>query len=172
MEWHWRGLVMARPDNCKRFRRRTNGKAARSFRSVPVQNGALWIGTEGAGLYRFQNGAWTNYNSAQGIRNQYIWSLAEDGAWTFIGGNLGRGAFCAKGRCFDFAPGMENYAAHAGTFVHTDDLWIGTTAGLLRYQNGSASRVNQDKGQTLTDVRAIGPGPTRVPFGMARRETV
>ena len=35
----------------------------------PGQQGALWIGSEGAGLYRLQNNHWTNFGIDQGNLN-------------------------------------------------------------------------------------------------------
>ena len=76
----------------------------------PARNGALWVGTEGAGLYRLQNGVWTNFDPAQGIRNPYVWSLAEDAQGELWAGTWGGGLFAQQGDAFRFRAGPgDNY---------------------------------------------------------------
>ena len=150
------GLVVVRPNNVETISPpdQWNGRAILSVCSG--QNGALWIGTEGAGLYRFQDGTWTNFNSPQGIRNPYVWSLAEDGQGRLWAGTWGGGLFVQDGDSFDFAPGMTNITPPMPAMLSTrDGLWVGTTAGLLRYENEKAVWVNKKNGQTFGDVRAI-----------------
>ena len=52
---------------------------------------------------------WTNFDSAQGIRNSYVWSLAADGPGNIWAGTWGGGLFTQKDDAFDFAPGLENF---------------------------------------------------------------
>ncbi|HEY1787561.1 MAG TPA: two-component regulator propeller domain-containing protein [Verrucomicrobiae bacterium] len=149
------GLVMTHPGNLQTISPPDQWQG-RAVLSVCSGSNAVWVGTEGAGLYRFQNGAWTNYKSAQGIRNQYIWSLAEDHAGRLYAGSWGGGLFAQKGGAFDFAPGMEKITPPMPALLFgPDDLWIGTTEGLLRYQNGSASWVHAASGKFSGDVRAL-----------------
>ena len=150
------GLVMAHPGNLQTISPPDQWQGRAVLSVCSGSNNDLWIGTEGAGLYRFQNGGWTNYNAAQGIRNQYIWSLAKGRAGRLYAGTWGGGLFAQKGGAFDFAPGMEKITSPMPALLPgSDDLWIGTTEGLLRYQNGSASWVNTDNGRFSGDVRAL-----------------
>ena len=41
-------------------------------------DGALWIGTEGSGLDRLEDGAITNYSSAEGLHDDSVWPILED----------------------------------------------------------------------------------------------
>lgn len=43
------------------------------------QDGTLWIGTAGNGLYRFQNGVFKAYTTRDGLFDNYVWSILEDG---------------------------------------------------------------------------------------------
>jgi signal transduction histidine kinase/ligand-binding sensor domain-containing protein len=163
------GLVVVRPNNVETISPPDQWKGRAVLSVCPGQNGALWIGTEGAALYRFQNGTWTNFNSAQGIRNPYVWSLAEDEQGRLWAGTWGGGLFVQDGDSFDFAPGMTNITLPMPAILPTHGgLWIGTTAGLLRYENEKATWFNQHNGQTLSDVRAIAEDKQgAVWFGMA-----
>ncbi|HLP78838.1 MAG TPA: two-component regulator propeller domain-containing protein, partial [Candidatus Paceibacterota bacterium] len=118
---------------------------------LPMPDGTLWAGTEGAGLYRLQNGAWTNFDAANGLRNHYVWSLAADGAGKIWAGTWGGGLFMEKDSGFDYAPGLENFRLPAAALLFLKDgMWIGTTAGAVRWQDGRQERFAE-----IGDVRAI-----------------
>jgi signal transduction histidine kinase/ligand-binding sensor domain-containing protein len=150
------GLVVIRPNNVETVSPpdKWNGRPVLSV--LPAPDGALWVGTEGAGLYRLQNGGWTNFSSAQGVRNYYVWSLAVDGAGKIWAGTWGGGLFEQKDDAFDFAPGLDNFLLRVPALLFTGDkLWIGTPLGAARYQNGKLERFNEIDGKPFGDVRAI-----------------
>jgi signal transduction histidine kinase/ligand-binding sensor domain-containing protein len=150
------GLVMIRPANVETVTPPDHWQGRALLSVYASTNGALWVGTEGAGLYRLQNGAWTNFSSEQGIRNSYIWSLAEDDAGRLYAGTWGGGLFVQNGDRFDFAPGLEDFQLPVPALLSTrEGLWVGTTAGLLRYRDGQVVWFNQSDGRKLGDVRAI-----------------
>src|SRR5208283_1253346 len=103
------GLVVIRPNNLETISPPDKWKNCPVLCVLPAPDGALWVGTEGAGLYRLQNGDWTNFDLAQGIRNAFIWSLAADGAGKIWAGTWGGGLFTQKDDAFDYAPGLENF---------------------------------------------------------------
>ena len=154
------GLVMIRPSNLETISPPDEWQGRAVLSVCADTNSALWIGTEGAGLYHFQNGAWTNFNTAQGIRNPYIWSLAEDGMGQLCVGTWGGGLFMqgkgTNGNEFGFAPGMNKITPPMPALLASlKDLWIGTTEGLLHYQDGSATWFTNVSGKFSGDVRAI-----------------
>ena len=121
------GLAVIRPNNVETISPPDHWKGRPVLSVLPTSDGVLWVGTEGAGLYRLQNDAWTNFNAPQGLLNPYVWSLAADGAGKMWAGTWGGGLFTQKGDAFDFAPGLENFLwpAPALLFVR-DKLWIDT----------------------------------------------
>lgn len=150
------GLVVVRPNNLETISPADNWKNRPVLSVLPAPDGALWVGTEGAGLYRLQHGAWTNFNSAQGLRNSFVWSLAADGAGTIWAGTWGGGLFKQKDNAFDFAPGLENFLVPTPALLFLrDELWLGTTAGALRYTGGKLERFGEIAGKPFGDVRAI-----------------
>ncbi len=154
------GLVLLRPSNIQTISPPDQWQGRAVLSVCAGQQGALWIGTEGAGLYRFQNHNWTNFGSAnltQGIRNPYIWSLAEDERGRLSAGTWGGGLFLQNGNDFDFAPGMENITPPMPALypTHNGDLWIGTEEGLLRYRHGDTTWFLGTNGQSLRSVRTI-----------------
>jgi signal transduction histidine kinase/ligand-binding sensor domain-containing protein len=97
--------------------------------------GTLWVGTEGNGLYRYQNGGWTNYAFKAGLANPYVWSLAEDQAGNMWAGTWNAGLFVWRGDRFERAPGLPATVSPMAALLPAGQggLWIGTGAGLLRY---------------------------------------
>jgi ligand-binding sensor domain-containing protein/signal transduction histidine kinase len=149
------GLVMMRANNIQTFFPPDQWQGRAVLSVCPGTKNALWIGTEGAGLYRLQNGAWTKFVSEQGIRNPYIWSLAEDSAGRLHAGTWGGGLFIQQHGGFIIAPGMTNLTPPMPSLLsETNSLWIGTTEGLLHYQDGKAAWINRD-GARFGDVRAM-----------------
>ena len=150
------GLVVIRPNNLETIAPPDNWNNRPVLSVLPAPDGALWVGTEGAGLYRLQNGGWTNFDFAQGIRNPFIWSLAADGTGRIWAGSWGGGLFAQKDDAFDFAPGLENFLSPMPALLFVgNELWIGTPAGALRYYNGKLKPFNEIAGQPFGDVRAI-----------------
>jgi signal transduction histidine kinase/ligand-binding sensor domain-containing protein len=150
------GLVVIRPNNVETVSPPDKWKNCPVLSVLPAPDGALWVGTEGAGLYCLQNGGWTNFYLAQGIHNPNVWSLAADGAGKIWAGTWGGGLFAQQEDAFDFAPGMENVLLPVPALLFVgNELWIGTPAGALRYQNGKLERFSEIAGQPFGDVRAI-----------------
>ena len=150
------GLVVIRPNNLETVSPPDKWKSRAVLSVLPTPDGALWIGTEGAGLYRLQNGAWNNFYSAQGIRNPYVWSLALDRAGKIWAGTWGGGLFVQKDDSFDFAPGLTNFLSPMPALLFVGgELWAGTPAGALRYKNGHLEQFNEMGGEPFGDVRTL-----------------
>jgi len=155
------GLVVIRPNNVETVSPPDKWKGFSVLSVLPMPDGTMWAGTEGAGLYRLQNGSWTsfgltNYSSNQGLRNNFIWSLAADGAGKVWAGTWGGGLFAQKDDSFDFAAGLENVLLPMPALLFVGDaLWIGTPEGALRYQNGKTKWFSEIAGRPFGDVRAM-----------------
>jgi signal transduction histidine kinase/ligand-binding sensor domain-containing protein len=134
-----------------------------------THDGALWVGSEGAGLYRWFKGGWSHIPESAGLSNQFIWSVSEDFNRRLWVGTWGYGIFVQNGERFETPPGLENVTVPAPALLHARDgvTWIGTGAGLLRYQNGNSTWYGRKEGLELPDVRCvIEDGGGGVWFGM------
>ncbi len=150
------GLVLIRQSNLETISPPDKWQSRPVLSVLPESSGALWVGTEGAGLYRLQNGHWSHFDSAQGIRNSYIWSLAEDAAGNTWAGTWGGGLFKQTDEAFDFAPGMSNILVPmAALLFENKDLWIGTPEGALCCQGGKLKWFKDIGGQPFGDVRVM-----------------
>lgn len=150
------GVALLRPNNLETVTPPDNWRSCPVLSVLPAPDGALWVGTEGAGLYRLQNGNWTNFNLLEGLRNPYVWSLAADQNGKIWAGTWGGGLFEQKGEAFDFAAGLEKFLSPVPALLFVgDELWIGTPDGVLCYKDSQLKRFDTINGSPFGDVRAI-----------------
>ena len=151
------GLIMIRPGNV------TVLDPPDGWRGRPVlcltasRTGALWVGTKGAGLYRWQNQAWSWFGEEAGISNLYVWSLCEDARGRLWVGTWGSGLLAEDGQRFVAVPCGDD-VVHPVTALWggvTDEIWAGTSAGLLHYQAGKATWLTNSESTPLSDVRSV-----------------
>ncbi len=94
------GLVVIRPNNLETISPPDKWKSCPVLCVLPAPDGALWVGTEGAGLYRLQNGDWTNFDSSARPA-QFLRLVAGRGRrWKNLGRHVGRRIVCTEGRRF------------------------------------------------------------------------
>jgi len=128
------------------------------------RDGAIWVGTEGAGLYRFLAGQWRHFAG-----NSWVWCVAEDLQGRMWAGTWGGGMLQQQGDRFVVPPGLENVTVPMPALLHTADgvTWIGTASGLLRYEHGVTKWFGEKEGLKAPYVRTIEPAPDgTVWFGM------
>ena len=114
-----------------------------------AHDGAVWAGTEGAGLYRLvpppsdaggkQGATWTRFGASEGLANLFVWSVLEDSQHRIWAGTWGGGLFQLVGGKFvrQFEPAELSAPVTALLESPPGTLWIGTGAGLMRYADGT-----------------------------------
>lgn len=70
------------------------------------QKGAAWMGTEGAGLYRYADGQWQTFGPEQGVSNMFVWSVCETRDGRLLVGTWGGGLITRDGERFHAEPGL------------------------------------------------------------------
>ncbi len=120
-------------------------------------DGSIWIGTEGIGLYRFQNHQWTRFAEEHGFSNVFVWSASAKPDGELWAGTWGGGVYMWKGEQFVPPVGLEGFNLPAPAILHSRNniTWIGTGAGLLRYKDGQTTLFGRNVGLERPDVRAI-----------------
>ena len=73
-----------------------------------ARDGAIWVGTEGAGLYRFFDNEWKRFGESAGLSNLYVWSVSQDARGRIWAATWGGGVFVQQGDHFVTPPGLEN----------------------------------------------------------------
>jgi len=135
-----------------------------------ARDGSLWVGTEGAGLYRMRGGEWSRFSyDNSGLNNPFVWSVVEDDAGDVWAGTWGGGVYLWREEGFAVPPGLEDFSQPAPALLPArgGGLWIGTGAGLLRYEGGRTRNFGRNAGLTAPEVRSVVEAPDGVVwFGM------
>ncbi|MBI1841303.1 MAG: hypothetical protein HYR88_10710 [Verrucomicrobia bacterium] len=129
------------------------GRTVLSIHATPA--GALWLGTEGAGVLRWEEGRWRSFGTRDGLENLFVWSVVTGPPGTVWAATWGNGLFQLQGERFVPAPGLaaEQVAMTALCPAADGSLWIGTQKGLLRLREGKVDRWAED--WVRPDVRAV-----------------
>ncbi|HEY8993271.1 MAG TPA: two-component regulator propeller domain-containing protein [Lacunisphaera sp.] len=126
---------------------------------APGRNDALWVGTDGAGLYHYTAGEWEHYGDAEGLANWYIPAVTETPEGTVWAGNYWWGGpyRLEKGR-FIRPKSVDETSSPVLALLPvpgTGELLVGNRDGLLQL-NEERSRwlIKSPKG-TTDDVCAV-----------------
>jgi ligand-binding sensor domain-containing protein/signal transduction histidine kinase len=101
--------------------------------------GALWIGTEGGGLSRLADSQFTTYTTADGLADDIVESIFEDGAGRLWAGTFGGLSRFEGGKftTYTTADGLPQNSVLALAEDREGNLWIGTEGGGLSKWDGS-----------------------------------
>ena len=147
-----------------------DGWQDRSVLSVTSgRDDTVYVGTEGAGVYRYRSGEWTHFAQNSGISNLYVWAVSEDARGRLWAGTWGGGLYVLANDRFEPAPGTAGLRTPCPALLQSADgsLWAGTGAGLLHADRGNLTWYGQQQGLALADVRAVVEDKQgRVWFGM------
>jgi len=163
------GLIALRPGKIETLDAPDKWQGQVPLSVAVAHDGAIWVGSEGGGLYRYFNREWARYGEGAGFSNSYVWCVSEDVKGRLWAGTWGGGMFMQQDERFVVPHGLENLNAPMPAILHAPDgvTWIGTASGLLRYENGRVKQFGEKEGLKAPDVRAIVQGPDgTVWFGM------
>jgi len=107
------------------------------------RDGALWIGTEGGGLARYAHGEFHSWTTHDGLSNDFVRALVEDGQGNIWAGT-DNGLLRLEGNRFvrvDGSSGIPALAVHAITLDRSGSLWAGGSK-LLRVDGNVATEFN------------------------------
>ncbi len=151
------GLFRARKQTVTAYTKAQGLNASEVYTLLEGRDGSLWIGASGDGLFRFKDGAFTNYAGADSFRGR-VSSLYEDHAgqlWVNGVWRLTKGGFVRElwkdvdnGSLGEIWTMCED---RAGAY------WIGSAAGVVRYQNGVATLYTTKDGLAGADTKVIIP---------------
>jgi signal transduction histidine kinase/ligand-binding sensor domain-containing protein len=126
---------------------------------APGRDGALWIGTDGAGLYHFAEGTWTHYGDPEGLGNAYIWAVAETSRGDVWASNYWWGGPYRLEHGRFMRP--ENVAANSSVVFALspttggDELLVGNRDGLLQLKDDRSTWLVRPPNATAGAVCAV-----------------
>ncbi len=151
------GLDTLRPRRLKMFNAPDawQGRAVLSLVAPP--DGSAWIGTEGAGLYRYTEGSWKAFTESSGLKNLFVWSVLASRRGELFVGTWGGGSQVRNGERFETQGEMNQIPAAVLALYEGQqgELWVGTTSGLFRYEGGKVTWSAGEKELAFPNVRSI-----------------
>lgn len=123
------------------------------------RNETLWVGTDGAGLYRYSTGQWTHYGVAEGLTNDYICAVTESPAGEVWAGNYWWGGpYVLEKGSFIRPPSVDVRWSPAFVLLpvpETGELLVGNRDGLLRLNRDRSTWLIRSPQGTADDVCAV-----------------
>jgi ligand-binding sensor domain-containing protein/signal transduction histidine kinase len=144
------------------------GRAILSF--CQQSDGGAWIGTEGAGLYHYDQAGWSIYREGSGLSNLFVWSALETRLGELLVGTWGGGFYRRNGDRFESSGELAGLSTPVVSLYEgqTGEVWIGTISGVHRYENGRLTWSAGSAEMAFPDVRAITQTPDgAVWFGLS-----
>ncbi len=109
-------------------------------------NDTIWVGTWGGGISRYENGAWRNYTTKEGLAGNIVYSStqSDDGVYWF-GTNHGLSRFDGS-TWTNFGVGEGLLGEHVYAVATTADgsVWAGTLNGVVRLAVPPESAPSKD----------------------------
>lgn len=108
------------------------------------RRGAIWLGLEGEGVARFQDGRFTSWGQDDGLPSGSVIAMSEDPAGAlWLGGHWGL-ARLRDGiiSTFDLEGGLSSTRIHDLLWDRRGQFWIGTSAGLVRWAGDGTPDVS------------------------------
>ncbi|MBN1537945.1 MAG: hypothetical protein JW908_14495 [Anaerolineales bacterium] len=105
----------------------------------------LLIGYGGLGIYDYSNGNWQQFTESDGLAWNSVYALDVVGDDIWVGGYKGVSVVSTQGiQVFNSDNGLPDQDIKSIVVGDDGVVWLGTSGGLVRYQNGSWSLFNRD----------------------------
>ena len=162
------GLAVLRPVNATTISPPDQWQGRAILSVAAGADNALWVGTEGAGVYRFADGDWAHFDEQTGLSNRFVWSLTPGPQGNIWAGTWGNGAFRLSGPRFHSVLGFGNMSVGVLHRLRDGSVGVGTSLGLLRYEAGESVWLGRKPELDSPDVRAVTQAPDgTIWFGMS-----
>ncbi len=119
------------------------------------ENGALWFGTYGGGLYRWKDGETENFSVGNDLSANFVFSvfaLPRQGLW--LSASAGEDLFVFRDGRLQRAP-LEMHGVKAIMADHSGRVWMGTKTGLAWWSSEGRRTFGAGDGMTASAVRAV-----------------
>lgn len=127
--------------------------------TAPGQDGSLWIGTDGAGLYHYGASGWTRFGDESGLTNPYIPAVAQTSTGEVWAGYYWWGSpFRLQDGRFVRPDSVDESTSPVLALVprpDSDALLVGTRDGLLQVTPARSTWLIKSPEGTTDDVCAV-----------------
>jgi len=104
------------------------------FSVLADNNDDIWAGTWGAGVGRFADNSWQNFETGDGLAGNIVYAIAQgpDGAYWF-GTNNGLSRYDGESwKNYGLADGLLNLDVYTVVATENNDIWAGMLGGVVR----------------------------------------
>lgn len=104
------------------------------FSILAAPDGAIWAGTWGGGVSRFDGKTWKSFTTREGLSGNIVYSIVRDANGVFwFGTDNGLTRYDGKGfRTYGRQDGLLDQHVYALAVAPNGDLWAGTRRGVVR----------------------------------------
>ncbi len=104
------------------------------FTILAARDGAVWAGTWGGGVARFDGKTWRNFTASDGLAGNIVYSIAqESGGALWFGTDNGVSRYDGSTwHNLRVADGLLDRHAYAIAIAPGGDVWVGTRKGVVR----------------------------------------
>lgn len=103
------------------------------------RTGALWIGSHAGGVTRYQAGRFTDSSTADGLADLRAYCLLKDDRVT----------------TYSTRDGLPSHAIRSLARDHNGVVWVGTDAGLSRFEDGRFTITDQPEGVKAVSIKTL-----------------
>ena len=125
-----KGLMLVKNNNTTFFGESNGFTNERVFSIFEDADHNIWIGTDGAGLYKYTNDGFLTFDKSQGLKNDLIMSFAKNSRGDIFLGTNGGGLLSYIDKKFKQenlpAPNSSTFRINCLRNDKNDNLWIGT----------------------------------------------
>jgi PAS domain S-box-containing protein len=121
------------------------------------RHGALWIGTTGEGLIRFQNGRFSSFRKTDGLPGDDVTSLFEDTEGSvWIGTRKGLGQLSdVKLPLYSSSEGLLAGGYHDVCRAADGGLWVATSHGISHFDGRQATNYSSEAGLGVPYIKRV-----------------
>jgi len=141
------GLYEVRPQPVRALKLPPSGRQNIVLAACAAKDGSVWVGTDGAGVFRYQAGTLKAYGQEQGLDNLEVGVLLEDRQTNLWAGTEG-GLYRLNQDRFERVSGPSPLQGLIYSLLEDRQsrLWVGTGTGLIRIDHNQTKVFSRSEG--------------------------
>lgn len=154
-----KGLIKYNQNTFKQFTKK-NGLSDNHILSLHEdKNGNLWIGTSGGGLLKYSDLPFTYYDNIDGLNNSTIFAILKDENSIWVG-TLNDGVYqyntiTKEVKNYNTSNILKSNSIRSIIKDKLNNIWIASTNGLYKYNNGKFSVFSTSDGLPSNDIKSL-----------------
>ncbi len=153
------GIYIIAPDKSHYNITKKNGLPVNSIQSLfQDRSGNIWIGTNGGGLVKYGNRAFTYFDQVNGLNSNSIFSILEDNDKNLWVSTSNEGIFKFNGTTsinYTTQNGLKHNSIRSSIMASDGSLWFASKAGLIRYKDNTFKTFTTANGLPTNSIKTL-----------------